>query len=338
MAKNMGGTDALEDDVLRAILSEYLLPIELFILSGVSKRWRATALHPSCWAAADLSSAGDAIDDSIAARLLVNDAETAIVGGGDQTAGARVDDVGGGNGGGDGGDGDGDPSPSAACTSGTSRASREHGPALEFGRQALILRSRSLGAARFSGILLRFCSLRRTTLHTLVLDGCSCTGTMGRELFMRVFESCPRLRTLGLAQCSRQLRERWAARETARFVRRSVPADMPVLASNEVRGRIAYNARRPTLLDRPDMVGEPAFLVSPRTRFTSSRAAMSLPRTIETGETRTRILAEIGPYVLSEQTANDAPDGSPTAVGPRPDTRAALINSRTSANANTGDE
>lgn len=147
---------------------------------------------------------------------------------------------------------------------------------------------------------------------------------------------------LAPSEAERQSRERWAARETARFVRRSVPADVAISASDDVRGRIAYYARRPTYADATTgdarAGGVPAFSVAPRTRFTSSRAAMSLPRTMRLDGTPTRILAEIGPYVLSKRTVEPTPAGSAPALdNPRAE-RTALIDSSTSANAKASDE
>lgn len=136
----------------------------------------------------------------------------------------------------------------------------------------------------------------------------------------------------------RQLRERWAARETARFVRRSVPADDPVFASDEIRGRIAYYARRTTRSESEDGFEGRAFIVSPRSRFTTSRAAMSLPRSMEIAGANTRILAEIGPYVLSRTGEVVPPGAAPPAVASPRSARTALIDGRTSANAMVADD
>lgn len=125
-------------------------------------------------------------------------------------------------------------------------------------------------------------------------------------------------------------RERWAARETSRFVRRTVPEGATLLATDRLRGRIAYYARRTT---RPSHDGMDSAAVHweiiPRHILTTAGADLALPRNLQVEGEDARILAEIGPYVLS-RVGTPPPTPAPATD---PQARTALIGNRHSGNA-----
>jgi hypothetical protein len=143
--------------------------------------------------------------------------------------------------------------------------------------------------------------------------------------------------TLAPENSERRLQERWAARETGRFVRRTVPVGSTLLASDDLRGRIAYYARRTT---RPALDGVKSSAVHweivPRSAFATSGTDLPLPRTLRVEGEETRILAEIGPYVLSRVGTPPAPATEPTSA--ESEARTALIGDRHSGNAVTEHE
>lgn len=123
--------------------------------------------------------------------------------------------------------------------------------------------------------------------------------------------------------------ERWAARETGRFVRRNVDSAERVVAADPLRSRISYYARRPTLRWHSDTTGAKAYVVLPRTTITPVASNMALPREIRIEGDRTRILAEIGPYVIGR--ISDRPRTSDFKTGIKRKVRTALIKAQHSA-------
>ena len=123
---------------------------------------------------------------------------------------------------------------------------------------------------------------------------------------------------LGPGETARRSHESWAARETGRFARRLVPVEVPIRTASSVRNRIAYYGRRQTLPpDISNTTPTPYFLLE-RTSLTQMGRDVPLPRELLLEGIPTRIVAEIGPYVLGKQSA-DEPDV--TSVQPRPDAR-----------------
>lgn len=132
-------------------------------------------------------------------------------------------------------------------------------------------------------------------------------------------------------------RERWAARETGRFVRRTVPVGSTLLASDQLRGRIAYYAQRATRATHDGLEGTTVYWeIVPRDTLTANGTDLALPRNLEIEGQEHRILAEIGPYVLSRVGTPPASTAEPARTDAGAHT--ALIGSRHSVNAVAGYE
>ena len=117
--------------------------------------------------------------------------------------------------------------------------------------------------------------------------------------------------TLAPGQIAHRSHERWAARETSRYARRLVPIGVPIRTAPELRNRIAYYGRRQTLPpDTSDRTRTPYILLE-RASLTGMDQDVPLPRELVLENTPTRIVAEIGPYVLAKQSGNEADRATP---------------------------
>ncbi|HAC81900.1 MAG TPA: hypothetical protein DCG06_16500 [Deltaproteobacteria bacterium] len=122
---------------------------------------------------------------------------------------------------------------------------------------------------------------------------------------------------LSPGEIARRSHESWAARETGRFTRRLVPIDMPIRTTENVRHRIAYYGRRQTL---PPVIADPTqtpYILLERTSLSQMARDVPLPRELILEGTPTRIVAEIGPYVIGKQSTGAAADeeGEPAPPG-----------------------
>jgi hypothetical protein len=115
---------------------------------------------------------------------------------------------------------------------------------------------------------------------------------------------------------ARRSRESWAARETGRFTRRLVPIEVPIRTADAVRNRIAYYGRRQTLPPEISDLRQTPYILLERTSLTQMDQDVPLPRELLLDGTPTRIVAEIGPYVLGKQSGKAPRTGSTPPVRP----------------------
>ncbi len=110
--------------------------------------------------------------------------------------------------------------------------------------------------------------------------------------------------SLAPGQIERRSHESWAARETGRFARRMVPLDVPIRTAASLQNRIAYYGRRQTLLPEASDWRQTPYILLERTSLTEMDEDVPLPRELLLEGVPTRIVAEIGPYVLGKQSGN----------------------------------
>lgn len=113
--------------------------------------------------------------------------------------------------------------------------------------------------------------------------------------------------SLSPGQIERRSHESWAARETSRFARRMVPLDVPIRTATGLQNRIAYYGRRQTLPPEASDWRQTPYILVERASLTGMNQDVPLPRELLFEGVPTRIVAEIGPYVLGKQSGN-APD------------------------------
>ena len=84
-----------------------------------------------------------------------------------------------------------------------------------------------------------------------------------------------------------------------------VPLDVPIRTAASLQNRIAYYGRRQTLPPEASDWRQTPYILLERTSLTEMDEDVPLPRELLLEGVPTRIVAEIGPYVLGKQSGNN---------------------------------
>lgn len=106
-----------------------------------------------------------------------------------------------------------------------------------------------------------------------------------------------------------EVHDRWAVRETGKFLRRNLESDSTIAAAPGARGRLAYYATRPIEpLERTEVLDGFDYVVLDRAVLASAESSRSdrpPPRELEVDGHALRVLAEFGPWVLARVGGSD---------------------------------